>query len=72
MVCTVRLLAMLYLFPERPVNMARKISSDACHAVYNGARHAYILSLSRIAFAEEPEWIEEEQRQEVQRMGGEV
>ncbi|CEH17645.1 hypothetical protein CBOM_04045 [Ceraceosorus bombacis] len=69
LVSTVRLLGTLYAFPERPVSLARRISSDACHAVYNGARHAYILSLSRIAFAEEPEWIAGEERDEMQEVG---
>jgi len=67
----VRLLAQLYTFPDRPPNLARRLCSEECHAIYNGGRHAYVLALSRIAFADEPSWVDDAERRRMQVVTGE-
>lgn len=51
----IRLLSHLYTYPERPPSLAKKLS-DA-QADLNGIRHMFTVSVARVAFAEEPEWV---------------
>jgi hypothetical protein len=54
----VRLLSRLYIQPKRPTNLAKKLQSHESHLLLNGIRHCFILAISRVAFAPEPEWFD--------------
>ena len=69
---SVRLLAQLYTYPARPPNLMKRLASDECNAIYNGARHAYILALGRTAFSVEPEWVDAENVKRMESVTGEL
>ena len=54
----IRLLCQLYIYPERPTNLAKKLQSHEAHLTLNGIKHCFILAVSRIAFAPEPDYFD--------------
>lgn len=54
----VRLLSHLYIYPKRPTNLAKKLQSPESQSLINGIKHSFILAVSRIAFAIEPDWFD--------------
>ncbi|UZJ53992.1 hypothetical protein CBS101457_003312 [Exobasidium rhododendri] len=54
----VRLMSHLYIYPKRPTNIAKKLQSHESHLLLNGIKHCFISSMSRVAFAVEPDWFD--------------
>ena len=54
----IRLLSHLYVYPKRPTSLASKLQSHESHMLLNGIKHCFILAVSRVAFAPEPEWMD--------------
>lgn len=55
----VRFLCQLYITPQRPTSLTKKLQSHECHMILNGMKHYFILAISRIAFAPEPEYFDD-------------
>ncbi len=53
----INLMRLLYQEGDEPQDLCARLENSQTQAVLNGVKHSFILALSRVAFAEEPEWI---------------
>lgn len=60
LIMDVHLLSRIFASDAYPDDLVERLNSHESHLLLNGIRHCFILSFSRLAFADEPRWMKED------------